>query len=98
VTSLFLESKKELDLKSVLNGLLKSIEIVYLRFQREGISAIHEEYLANLLFVGEMRRYKTLHGDITGKIVNVLSSGQIEIKTKEGQLFNFDIKQLEFLF
>jgi hypothetical protein len=45
-----------------------------------------------------MRRYKTLHGDITGEIVNVLSSGQIEIKTKEGQLFNFDIKQLEFLF
>ena len=98
VTSLCLESKKELDLKSVLNGLLKSIEISYLRFQREGISAIHEEYLDNLLFVGEMRRYKTLHGDITGKIVNVLSSGQIEIKPKEGQLFNFDIKELEYEF
>ena len=98
VTSLFLESKKELDLKSVLNGLLKSIEIFYLRFQREGISTIHEEYLANLLFVDEMRRYKTSQGDITGKIVNVLSSGQLEIKTKEGQLFNFDIKQLEFVF
>jgi len=98
VTSLFLVSKKELDLKSVLNELLKSIEIFYLRFQREGVSAIHEEYLANLLFVDEMRRYKTSQGDITGKIVNVLSSGQLEIKTKEGQLFNFDIKELEFVF
>ena len=98
VTSLFLESKNELDLKSVLNGLLKSIEIFYLRFQREGVSAIHKEYLTNLLFIDEMRRYKTSQGDITGKIVNVLSSGQLEIKTKEGQLFNFDIKQLEFVF
>ena len=41
VTSLFLESKKELDLKSVLTELLKSIEIFYLRFQREGVSTIH---------------------------------------------------------
>ena len=37
------ELKKELELRSVLEGLLKSIEICYLRFQREGVSAIHEE-------------------------------------------------------
>ncbi len=98
MTSLFLESKKELELKSVLNGLLKSIEIFYLRFQREGISKIHEEYLTNLLFIDEMRSYNSSQGNITGKIVNVLSNGQLEIKTKEGQLFNFDIKQLEFVF
>ena len=98
VTSVFLESKKELELKSVLNGLLKSIEIFYLRFQREGISKIHQEYLTNLLFIDEMRSYNSSQGNITGKIVNVLSNGHLEIKTKEGQLFNFDIKQLEFVF
>ena len=45
-----------------------------------------------------MRRYKTSQGDITGKIVNVLSNGKVEIETKEGQLFNFDIKELAFEF
>ena len=98
VTSLILELKKELELRSVLDDLLKSIEICYLRFQREGVSMIHEEYLANLLFIDEMRRYKTLKGQITGKIVNVLSNGKLELETKEGQLFNFDIKELEFVF
>jgi BirA family transcriptional regulator, biotin operon repressor / biotin---[acetyl-CoA-carboxylase] ligase len=98
VTSLILELKKELVLRSVLDDLLKSIEVCYLRFQREGVSMIHEEYLTNLLFVDEMRRYKTLKGQITGKIVNVLSNGKLEIETKDGQLFNFDIKELEFVF
>ncbi len=98
VTSLILELKKELELRSVLEVLLKSIEIFYLRFQREGISEIHEEYLTNLLFIDEMRRYKTSQGKIIGKIVNVLSNGKVEIETKEGQLFNFDIKELAFEF
>ncbi len=98
VTSLILELKKELELNSVLEGLLESIEICYLRFQREGVSAIHEEYLTNLLFIDEMRRYKTSQGEIIGKIVNVLSNGKLEIETKEGQLFNFDIKELAFVF
>jgi biotin-(acetyl-CoA carboxylase) ligase len=69
-----------------------------LRFQREGVSTIDEEYLANLLFIEEIRRYKTSQGEITGKIVSVLSNGQVEIETKEGQLFNFDIKELTFVF
>ena len=98
VTSLILELKKELELRSVLDDLLKSIEICYLRFQREGVSMIHEEYLTHLLFIDEMRRYKTSQGEIIGKILNVLSNGQVEIETKEGQLFNFDIKELEFVF
>ena len=98
VTSLILELKKELELRSVLEVLLKSIEIFYLRFQREGISEINEEYLTNLLFIDEMRRYKTSQGKIIGKIVNVLSNGKVEIETKEGQLFNFDIKELAFEF
>ena len=98
VTSLILELKKELELRSVLDDLLKSIEICYLRFQREGVSMIHEEYLTHLLFIDEMRRYKTSQGEIIGKIVNVLSNGKVEIETKEGQLFNFDIKELEFVF
>ena len=98
VTSLLLELKKELELRSVLEGLLKSIEICYLRFQREGVSAIHEEYLINLLFIDEMRRYKTSQGEIRGKIANVLSNGQVEIETEDGQLLNFDIKELEFVF
>jgi BirA family transcriptional regulator, biotin operon repressor / biotin---[acetyl-CoA-carboxylase] ligase len=98
VTSLILELKKELELRSVLDDLLKSIEICYLRLQREGVSMIHEEYLVNLLFIDEMRRYKTSQGEIIGKIVNVLSNGKVEIETKEGQLFNFDIKELAFEF
>ena len=98
VTSLILKLKKELELRLVLEGLLKSIETFYLRFKREGISAIHEEYLANLLFIDEMRRYKTSKGEIKAKIVNVISNGQVEIETKEGQLFNFDIKELTFVF
>ena len=36
--------------------------------------------------------------EIIGKIVNVLSNGKVEIETKEGQLSNFDIKELEFVF
>ena len=98
VTSLLLQLKKELELRSVLESLLKSIEIGYLRFQREGATAIHEEYLVNLLFVDEMRRYKTSQGEIRGKIANVLSNGQVEIETEDGQLLNFDIKELEFVF
>ena len=98
VTSLILELKKELELRSVIEVLLKSVEICYLRFQREGISEIHEEYLTNLLFIDEMRRYKTSQGKIIGKIVNVLSNGKVEIETKEGQLFNFGIKELAFEF
>ena len=98
VTSLLLELKKELELRSVLDGLLKSIEICYLQFQQDGATAIHEEYLSNLLFIGEMRRYKTFEGEMIGKISNVLSNGQVEIETEDGQLFNFDIKELEFVF
>ena len=98
VTSLILELQIELELRPVLDDLLKSIEICYLRFQREGVSMIHEEYLANLLFIDEMRRYKTLKEQITGKIVNVLSNGKLELETKEGQLLHFDIKELEFVF
>ena len=98
VSSLKLEIKKEFELKSVLNSLLKSIEVCYLRFQREGISKMHEEYIANLLFLDETRKYKTGKKEITGKIVNVLSNGQLEIETRDKQLSHFDIKELEFVF
>jgi len=98
VTSLKLELTKDLVLKSILKHLLKSIEVHYLRLQREEVEGVNEEYLSNLLFVDEVRRYKTKQGEITAKIVNVLSNGQLEIETREGQLLNFDIKEIEFVF
>jgi len=97
-TSLKLEMKKELELKTVLSHLLKSIEVCYLRLQREGDFNLNDEYLSNLLFVGEPRRYQTPKGEIIAKIKNVLSNGQLELETKEGELKHFDIKEITFVF
>lgn len=98
VTSMALTLKKSFDLKSILHGLLKSIEVEYLRLQKGEEDALNKEYLESLLFIEEMRKYKVGDSVITGEIKNVLPSGKLEILTQQGESKNFDIKEIEFVF
>ena len=97
VTSLKLELKQELNLKTELHNILKYIEIEYLRLQKNEGDALNKEYLENLLFIGETKTYKTFDGNITGKITAVLPNGRLVIETVDGQSKNYDIKEIEFL-
>jgi len=95
-TSLLLQQKAVFDVKKVLFGVLKNIELMDLKFQNNP-NEINQLYLDNLLFYKQFRDYNTIHGNVNGKIIDVLQSGKLQLETNAGEMLEFDLKEIEFI-
>ncbi|HQO49567.1 MAG TPA: biotin--[acetyl-CoA-carboxylase] ligase [Bacteroidales bacterium] len=64
------------------------------RFSRE---KIHEDYLTNLLYYNEKRNYLVSKDQISGTITGVNAYGHLRLKTDDGDVMEFDLKEIVFI-
>lgn len=57
----------------------------------------HEKYLSNLLYYNEKRDYLTSKTQISGTIIGVNSFGHLRLKSEEGDVVEFDLKEIVFI-
>ena len=97
-TSIKLETKRENDLKNLINVLCDDIEKRYLQLRANNFSIIQQNYLSNLYRFQEDAIYRRMDNDevFSGKIVGIDASGKLMIDHPKGQSV-FSMKEVKFL-
>ncbi|MEE4178081.1 MAG: biotin--[acetyl-CoA-carboxylase] ligase [Bacteroides sp.] len=88
----------EFELSKVFETVFSSISWWYRVLQNENHKQIRESYLNHLLGFGETRRFSHEEKEFSGEITGIDEYGRILIRESGGQLLNFDIKEVRFLF
>ncbi|MEJ7692102.1 biotin--[acetyl-CoA-carboxylase] ligase [Daejeonella sp.] len=96
VTSLKQGLHKDYDLSVLLGELCGAIEARYLQLKAGRQEKITSDYMDRLYLINQWAAFKTANGVLTGKIIGVSSSGQLEMETPDGTVF-FNNKEVEFI-
>jgi BirA family biotin operon repressor/biotin-[acetyl-CoA-carboxylase] ligase len=84
------------DLNDLLNQLLFFIERRYLLLKSAKENLINSDYLSCMYRAGESNRFKINKKEITGMIIGVNSSGNLQVKINE-RIEEFNMKEIEFV-
>jgi BirA family biotin operon repressor/biotin-[acetyl-CoA-carboxylase] ligase len=95
--SLKLATGKEFDIKVCLQELLGDLDKRYKQLLYGDSKLIKSNYLSRLYRFKEWSSYKTGSSVFTGRITDVLTSGQIRIVEKEGRKRDFGFKEFCYL-
>lgn len=61
------------------------------------VDSLNEFYLANLYRFNEISDYKSKGKEFKGKIIGIGEYGKLQIENREGEVIEFDFKEVEFL-
>jgi BirA family biotin operon repressor/biotin-[acetyl-CoA-carboxylase] ligase len=88
---------REYDLGICLKQLLTDLDLRYKQLLYGNREALKSEYIARLYRFMEWHTYRS--GDIifTGRILNVTSSGRLQIGKKKGKVMEFLFKEVDFI-
>lgn len=84
------------DLEQCLNDILVKIKFRYQQAVRHG-AKLDNDYLGELLFLGEERRFEYEDSPIAATIVGVDEFGRLMLKKYDGEVLFCDLKQVKFL-
>ena len=96
VTSLKKIFGLEFPLEQVMEHVCECVEIRYLQLRSGNFDVLKKEYLSNLYGYEIFRLYKFKNKLLNGKIVDILRNGHLQIELLDGEIFDFDIKEIEF--
>lgn len=96
VTSLKQGLHKDYDLDVLLGEICQAIEARYLQLKAGHLRKLNEDYMSRLYLLNEWSLFKYEKGFISGKIIGISDSGQLEMETTEGTMF-FNTKEIEFI-
>jgi len=94
-TSLCVEANHDFDLQTELPSLLQALEVRYLQLRNGKIDLLEADYLTNLYRNGETHTFKTVNGELLGKIIGVDKRGLLVVSTDVGEQ-HFDLKEISF--
>jgi BirA family biotin operon repressor/biotin-[acetyl-CoA-carboxylase] ligase len=98
-TSLSLICNRTFNIEHLLYRLLDCLDKRYHQFEKQEYSNMKSEYLKKLFLFNEYREFNSIHGKITGKITNVLDSGELVFhKKNESSPLLFSFKEIEYPF
>jgi BirA family biotin operon repressor/biotin-[acetyl-CoA-carboxylase] ligase len=95
--SLKMAAGKEFDKLACLKELLHDLDIRYKQLLYGDSDLIKSDYLSRLYRIGEWHSFKSSGAQFTGRIIDVLISGQIRIEQKEGGTREFYFKEFSYL-
>ena len=97
-TSLSLLTAKKHNLHLVLEKINNKIEEYYLQLKLGNSKEIDQLYFEQLLFGDQWQTYLLNNGDkVKGKIVEILSSGQMILEHEDKSKIAYDIKEIKFM-
>ena len=97
-TSLSLLTAKTHNLHLVLEKINNKIEEYYLKLKMGNSKEIDQRYFEQLLYRNQWHTYLLNNGDkIKGKIVEIVSSGQMILEHENNSKKGYDIKEIKFM-
>lgn len=96
-TSVSLIMNKEFDLMQVLEKLSEFIEARYLQLKANKLESIDAAYLGQLYQFDEWRNYTAGNQLFEGKIIGISAIGKLQMLQKNGELREFDLKEIKFV-
>lgn len=95
-TSVFLETGKINDRESLLENLMKSVELYYLKLRSGENKMLIQEYYQVMRWRGELHEFSDKDGKFSGEIIGIDDTGRLLINTGK-ELKRFDVKEITFL-
>ena len=86
---------KDVELSSIFEQILESIESYYLKLKSGDFNSLHQEYLSNFYWANELHTYRS-GTYFKGEIVGIDPSGRLEVLVN-GEMRTFDLKEIEFI-
>ena len=83
--------------EKVMERLCETLEARYLQLRAGKFEALKKAYLSNLYWFNEIHFYKSENVLLQGKIIDVLRSGCLQIELIDGEIRDFDIKEIQFV-
>lgn len=96
-TSLVSLSGKEFELMNILNRLCEFFEVRYLQLKSNKLESIDNAYLERLYRLNVWSSFSSNSSIFEGKIVGVSSIGKLKVEKRNGDLKEFDLKEIQFL-
>lgn len=87
----------EFPVGKVLERLCELLEARYLQLKSGKFTQMKSDYISHLYWFDELHDFKTKTKKIQGRIVDVLRNGQLQIEQINGEINDFDIKEIEFV-
>jgi BirA family transcriptional regulator, biotin operon repressor / biotin---[acetyl-CoA-carboxylase] ligase len=87
----------EFPLANVLERLCETLEARYLQLRAKKYESLKGEYISKLYWFNESRFFKIKNELIQATIVDVLRNGRLQVELIDGELRDFDIKEIEFI-
>ena len=87
----------EFPLANVLERLCETLEARYLQLRANKYESLKSDYLSKLYWFEESHFFKIKNELIQAKIVDVLRNGRLQVELIDGELRDFDIKEIEFI-
>lgn len=87
----------EFNLEEVLDRVTSRIYASYLNLISEGPVALHDKYMRNLYRKEDYFDYRDKDGLFKARIISVLPSGHLQMKTDSGELKLYAFKEVEFV-
>lgn len=97
-TSLALLSSKEFKLMEVLNRWCEFFEARYLQLKTNKLESIDNSYLERLYKLNQWSNYTSQETLFEGKIGGVSKVGKLQVELKNGEIKEFDLKEIAFEF
>lgn len=90
-------SGKESDLHAIVNRLCEFLEARYLQLRTNKRDHLDFSYLQHLYRLNEWKKYADKNSSFEGKIVGVSASGKLQMELLNGDVKEFDLKEIRFL-
>jgi BirA family biotin operon repressor/biotin-[acetyl-CoA-carboxylase] ligase len=96
-TSLTLITNKMYELTVIIEKLCEHIEARYLQLKTNKKELIDSDYLTHLFQLNEWKNYSSSNKIFEGKIVGISDNGKLKIETKNEEVKEFFIQEIQFL-
>ncbi len=97
-SSLKVESGNAFDTEKVFQELLSSVDYYYQVWQRKQVQRIESAYLERLFRFNQTAAFNIDGETRQATLVGVKQNGRLQLKIETGQVLDFDIKEVEFLY
>ncbi|GAB4296702.1 MAG: biotin--[acetyl-CoA-carboxylase] ligase [Marinilabiliales bacterium] len=96
-TSLKLILKNDIDLNESFENLCMHLEKRYVQLQNKQFEIIDKDYLNNLFRFGKTSKFISKNKEFSGKIIDVLKTGELIILDENNNKKQFDINDINFV-
>ena len=87
----------EFPVEKVMEHICESLEARYLMLRSGHFKDLKKAYMSNLYGLNQLQSFMVDNQKLNGKIINVLRNGFLQIELIDGEIHDYDIKEIKFL-